>query len=371
MSHGSLAATRMFLVSGFAKPYPGSRGRVLCLLLLAGWLVLALGAGPVLAQSGGNGDNPNKKGFWYNPNDTRGQGNMGKPDMRDPYGHDKDRDRSETGNQGRVIRVTDDPEPDPEPDPDPEPPPVVDLPAPEWTSVSWALGHAMVPLGLGWDLELHTDKQLLWSYPPTDTRVMGFHVYLQEPGDAGLRLYQDIGGDLPDGWHTDFLGQPGVTVYISRERGQLALIERRGSHEWQKGTYRHFIVPYDANGYEGAGSPELLCSVLEDVQMLHPASGEPVSPTPAFSWTDVTLPARDASSIGVSLVKLWDLAVRDPIWQLGNYDLTQTTALYDGAPLSSGLTYAVTADVWVLIARPEFGPSVGRTMDWTSFSVGK
>ncbi len=60
----------------------------------------------------------------YNPNDTRGQGNMGHVDMLDPYGHDKDSDRLELyGNRGRVIREVPEPEPPPEEPPPPEPPP--------------------------------------------------------------------------------------------------------------------------------------------------------------------------------------------------------------------------------------------------------
>jgi hypothetical protein len=46
------------------------------------------------------------KGFFYHPTDTRGQGNLGQPDMRDPYGFDKDRSRLETGNQGRPFQGT-------------------------------------------------------------------------------------------------------------------------------------------------------------------------------------------------------------------------------------------------------------------------
>jgi len=47
----------------------------------------------------------------HNPNDDRGQGNMGKVDMLDPFGHDKDSDRKELyGNNGRPIRVSEEPE---------------------------------------------------------------------------------------------------------------------------------------------------------------------------------------------------------------------------------------------------------------------
>ena len=61
----------------------------------------------------------------YHPIDTRRQGNMGKVDMLDPFGHDKDSDRKELyGNRGRVIKETaPEPEPEPEPDPIPEPEP--------------------------------------------------------------------------------------------------------------------------------------------------------------------------------------------------------------------------------------------------------
>ncbi|UCC94868.1 MAG: hypothetical protein JSW40_08660 [Candidatus Omnitrophota bacterium] len=70
-------------------------------------------------------------GWSYNPNDDRGQGNMGKNTMIAPYGHDKDSDRKELyGNRGRVIRFIN-PGPDPTPDPEPEPPPPEPEPEPE------------------------------------------------------------------------------------------------------------------------------------------------------------------------------------------------------------------------------------------------
>ena len=66
--------------------------------------------------------------WWYNPHDERGQGNNGKPDMLDPYGHDKDSDRKELyGNRGRKIREVEPEPPQPPPFPEPEPP----LPEPE------------------------------------------------------------------------------------------------------------------------------------------------------------------------------------------------------------------------------------------------
>jgi hypothetical protein len=42
----------------------------------------------------------------YNPHDERGQGNMGVPRMRDPYGHDKDSGR-EKSERGRPIKESD------------------------------------------------------------------------------------------------------------------------------------------------------------------------------------------------------------------------------------------------------------------------
>lgn len=72
----------------------------------------------------------------HNPNDDRGQGNMGKVDMLDPFGHDKDSDRKELyGNRGRVLRTVEPepepPPPDPEPEPEPEPEPPPPEPEPE------------------------------------------------------------------------------------------------------------------------------------------------------------------------------------------------------------------------------------------------
>jgi membrane protein involved in colicin uptake len=46
----------------------------------------------------------------YNPHDTRGQGNMGKVDMRDPFGFDKDSGR-EGAERGRPIREAESEEP--------------------------------------------------------------------------------------------------------------------------------------------------------------------------------------------------------------------------------------------------------------------
>jgi hypothetical protein len=54
----------------------------------------------------------------YNPHDTRGQGNMGTPTMRDPYGFDKDSGR-EGADRGRPIRERESTEPPAEPAPEP------------------------------------------------------------------------------------------------------------------------------------------------------------------------------------------------------------------------------------------------------------
>ena len=74
--------------------------------------------------------------WWYNPNDDRGQGNMGQVTMLSPYGHDKDSNRMELyGNRGRVIKAEPAPEP-PSPVPNPEPTPIPEptpTPTPEPT----------------------------------------------------------------------------------------------------------------------------------------------------------------------------------------------------------------------------------------------
>ena len=84
----------------------------------------------------------NKARWSYHPRDDRGQGNMGKVNMLDPFGHDKDSDRKELyGNRGRVIReiipepepIPPEPEPvPPEPEPEPEPEPNPEDPIPDF-----------------------------------------------------------------------------------------------------------------------------------------------------------------------------------------------------------------------------------------------
>ncbi len=78
----------------------------------------------------------NKARCNYNPNDIRGQGNMGRVNMLDPYGHDKDSDRMELyGNRGRVLKESipkPEPVPEPIPEPVPEPEPIPEpVPEPE------------------------------------------------------------------------------------------------------------------------------------------------------------------------------------------------------------------------------------------------
>jgi hypothetical protein len=98
------------------------------------------------ATAAAQGPKADNQYFANHPTDTRGQGNLGQPAMRDPYGFDQDRSRLETGNQGRPFQgtviidppSTPDPDPVPEPDPDPlpdpDPVPVPDpLPDPEPT----------------------------------------------------------------------------------------------------------------------------------------------------------------------------------------------------------------------------------------------
>ncbi len=67
----------------------------------------------------------------YNPHDTRGQGNMGKVDMRDPYGFDKDSGR-EGADRGRPIRAAETIPTEPEPTPNAAELTVVDFQVTNW-----------------------------------------------------------------------------------------------------------------------------------------------------------------------------------------------------------------------------------------------
>lgn len=69
-----------------------------------------------------------RSGWDRHPMDTRGQGNMGKVDMMDPYGFSKDNRMELYGNRGRVIREPVLPPPPPAEEP---PPPAVEPPAEE------------------------------------------------------------------------------------------------------------------------------------------------------------------------------------------------------------------------------------------------
>ena len=67
-------------------------------------------------------DKKNNAKWSHNPNDERGQGNMGRVDMIAPLGHDKAFDRKSLfGNNGRVVRKL-----DPNPIPVPLPEPILD-----------------------------------------------------------------------------------------------------------------------------------------------------------------------------------------------------------------------------------------------------
>lgn len=74
------------------------------------------------------------------PRDTRGQGNMGKVDMLDPYGFARDDRKELFGNRGRVIHPEETPPPPsedpppPPPDEEPPPPPTEDPPPPPDTT---------------------------------------------------------------------------------------------------------------------------------------------------------------------------------------------------------------------------------------------
>ena len=86
--------------------------------LFVAMICITLIAAHVYAKPGkgrGNGQSKHKaktlfaaleKARWtHNPFDKEGQGNMGKPKMRDPYGHDKDSGREKSA-RGRPIRET-------------------------------------------------------------------------------------------------------------------------------------------------------------------------------------------------------------------------------------------------------------------------
>jgi len=80
---------------------------IICITLIAALVHAKPGNGKGKGQSKHKAKNffaaLGKASWAHNPHDKRGQGNMGKPKMRDPYGHDKDSGREKSA-RGRPIR---------------------------------------------------------------------------------------------------------------------------------------------------------------------------------------------------------------------------------------------------------------------------
>jgi len=106
----------------------------------------------------------NRARWDHNPHDDRGQGNMGKVDMLDPFGHDKDSDRKELyGNNGRPIQDKDEGEVIP---PAEEIPPTTELP----TEEELALLDATIDFSSLYDMQwlVNWYESVITNYDPSD-----------------------------------------------------------------------------------------------------------------------------------------------------------------------------------------------------------
>lgn len=360
--------------------------------------------------------------FSDHPQDPRGQGNMGRPDMQDPHGHDKDRSRLEQGNQGRpcmqdpyghdqdsgrmgaergrpsdcdaaiqpepepaptpeptptpepapapdpipeptpepdpivqepVASAPDpsptpepapapapapEPAPEPSPTPSPEPAPIVALPAPDktWSSFGVADNNTAFAELMGqWFPALV--KGINWVVP-SDARIAGFHVYEQAPGETGFHLYQTLELSLvQSGGYTQFTnastgGTMTVRFYSISSSPTIFLGEWRPASAWALGTYRHYVVAYDANGTEGSPGPVVSATSLREVQILRPKDGEVLELTPAFQWDNIWNTLTDAVQFdypGAAYIEVtvWEKNVYQPLWR-ARLSKDTTSALY-------------------------------------------
>lgn len=307
------------------------------LLVLMTCLFTVTWAGPASAQS--PAEKP-AKGFFSHPLDTRGQGNMGVPDMRDPYGHDKESNRfEETGNRGRPIRgtvpepeptpepilepepepipeptpePTPDPEPTPEPEPTPDPIPVPEpepeptpepepVPEPEprpLADLDMVFGYAgFLP---GWHFYASGPapqfyKSVQWV-PWSDERVVAMNHYEQRPGETDYHLnmtfdlaalkeeYQQNGAQ---GFYQQMIDGPYGQWWLSFSPGWISYADYRTPADWELGVYRHYVTPVDQYGNEGPRSVIMTCVNLGETQILIPQDGGVVTSLSAIQWEEV------------------------------------------------------------------------------------
>ena len=293
------------------------------------------------------------------PQESAGQGAAtGRPEMRDPHGVDKDREREETGNQGRPIDKQVKP---------------VNLPAPTDVSVSMNPG-----VGACSSLPAFGDKILGWKYTPEDPRITGFKLYEQSPGEKEFHLAQTIPLSLGQGAYRLRNGTNGpvawcggvqqaiddgsLTVFLMKP--YIGVVERHTIPNWPEGTYRHYVVPVNAAGQEGARSPIVPCTKLKEMQLIRPKQGEATGGNPVFQWTDIVPKALRPPTWGWTLygLSLWDGQDRSTEWR--KFMRTDSTSCqYDGPPLKPGKKYylniyAEVADTGTPLSK-EYGVSLG------------
>lgn len=212
--------------------------------------------------------------------DRSEQGNLGRPLMGEPYGHDKDAAEEEkTTPRGRPFRYAEGEEPPPPEPPPPEPAPII-LEAPIDTqlyfsamSSGWDL--AVTPAMLGGARYQSFSRSISWNYVP-DPNIAGFHVYDKMPGESAFRLllskvisYSLTSGNLINVW---LPGSGGI----------------RMATDWPLGTYESYVVAYDVEGKEGPAGEIATATNLGEIQWLRPTEGQILETYfPTFQWSNI------------------------------------------------------------------------------------
>jgi hypothetical protein len=265
---------------------------------------------------------------------------------------------------------------------EPAPEPVATEPTPsEPTPAPTSNLHVTNPVvhwtwGIKEDAVSQMHKRVQWQYP-VEEAVAAFKVYEQYPGESGYHLYQTIDMSWGDGVHTIEWREPSqryideyrlyneyLFVYLNTSLGVVQLNESRNCvlNDWPVGTYRHYVVPVDAQGHEGPRVDFGLATMLPPLDMTHPTDGSTVESMPFFQWTDVVQSLRlEFSPVSSEhyTVFLYDYTqihtLREPpltyFWRK-TVSGPLTAVLYDGPPLVAGHDYRVVVIGGVYESRP-------------------
>jgi len=155
---------------------------------------------------------------------------------------------------------------------------------------------------------------LQWEFVP-DTRIVGFRLYRQAPGESAFHLYRVIElsrityfystrGALPQDWDWGVLPQEGNlatdgyfisgsvyktssgTISISLSEVRFPL-ETGLATAWPVGTSRYYVVAFDAEGREGRNGAMVTATILGEIPWVRPTEGQILERVPSLQWGNI------------------------------------------------------------------------------------